>query len=56
MRLEKVDGFEIFAAAESIGHPLAWFARVVEIEHGSDGVHAQAVDVIFVEPEERVGN
>ena len=27
------------------------FARVVEIEHGGDGVHAQSVDVIFVEPE-----
>jgi hypothetical protein len=26
-------------------------ARVVEIEHGGDRVHAQAVDVIFVEPE-----
>ena len=48
---EEVDGFEIFASAEFVGNPLALLARIVEIEHGGDGVHAQAVDVIFVEPE-----
>src|SRR6266567_9103514 len=47
---------QIFAAAELIGNPLAGLARVIEIEHGSDGVHAEAVNVVFVEPEEGVGN
>src|SRR6267143_4148203 len=32
------------------------FARVVEVEHGGDSVYAKAVDVVFVEPEERVGD
>jgi len=26
--LEEIDGFEIFAAAEAVGTPLAFFARV----------------------------
>src|SRR5580704_802506 len=48
---KEVDGFEIFSAAELVGNPLALLARVVEIKHGGDRVYAQAVDVIFVEPE-----
>src|SRR5256886_10742218 len=28
-------------------------SRVVEIEHGGNGVHAEAVDVVLVEPEKR---
>ena len=48
---QKVDGFEVLAAAEFVGDPFALLARIIEIEHGGDGVYAQAVDVIFVEPE-----
>ena len=48
---QEVDGLEVFASAELVGNPFALLARVVEIEHGSDGVHAQAVGVIFVQPE-----
>ena len=51
---EESDGFEIFAAAEYVRNPFAGLARVIEIEHRGDGVDAQAVDVIFVDPEERV--
>ena len=46
---------EIFAAAEFVGDPFARLAAVVEIEHRGHGIDAQAVDVIFVEPEQRVG-
>ena len=35
----------------AVGNPLALFARVIEIEHGGDGVHAQAIGMILVEPE-----
>src|ERR1035438_3672021 len=48
---QELDGLEVFAAAEAVGNPLACFARVVEIEHGGDGVYTQSVDMIFVEPE-----
>src|SRR5215831_1680549 len=54
--LEKPDGVKIFAAAVLIGNPFALFARVIQIEYGSDRVHAESVDVVLVEPEERVGN
>ena len=53
--LEEIDGLQIFAAPILIGNPRAFFARVIEIEHGSDGIYTETVDVIFVEPEERVG-
>src|ERR1700751_3408223 len=36
--------------------PLAGFARVIEVKHRSHGVHTQTVDVIFVEPEERIAD
>ena len=49
--LNEGDGVKIFAAAIFVGNPLALLARIVEIEHGSDGVHAKTIDVIFVEPE-----
>src|ERR1700674_715216 len=48
---QEVDGFEVFAPTELIGNPFTLLARVVEIEHGSDGVDAKAVGVIFVQPE-----
>ena len=54
--LEEEHGLQVFASAEFVGNPLARLARVVEVEHGGDGVHAQAVDVIVVEPEEAVGD
>ena len=54
--LEEGDRLQVLAAAVAVGHPLARLARVVEVEHRGDRVHAQAVDVVLVEPEERVGD
>ena len=53
---QEINGLEIFAAAENVRDPLARLARVIEIKHRGDGIHAQAVDVILVEPEKRVGD
>ena len=47
---------EVLAAAVLVGDPLARLARVVEVEHRGDGVHPQAVDVVALEPEQRVGD
>ena len=52
--LEERHGVEVLAAAELVRHPLAFLARVVEVEHRRDGVHAYAVDVVLAQPEERV--
>ena len=54
--LEEFHRFEILMTAIDIGHPLAVVAVVIEVEHGGNRVHAQTVDVIFIQPEERVGN
>ena len=53
---QKLDGLEIFASAELVGNPFALLARVIEIKHGGHGVHAQAVNVKAVAPEQRVGD
>ena len=52
--LEEVDRLEVLVAAEHVGDPLAGLARVVEVEHRGDGVDPEAVEVVAVEPEERV--
>ncbi len=39
-----------------IRRPLAVLARVVEIDHGRDRIHAQPVDVILLDPEQRIGD
>jgi hypothetical protein len=44
---------EIFAAAVLVGQPV--LARVIKVEHGRDGVHAEAVDVVLLDPEKGVG-
>src|SRR3984885_14499771 len=50
------DGIEILATAMNIGHPFARFPGVVKVEHGSNGIHSQAVNMVFVEPEKSVGD
>src|SRR5580700_4245285 len=47
---QKVDGLKIFPPAELVWNPLTLPARVIQIEHRSDRIHAPAVDVVFVEP------
>ena len=50
------NGFQIFAATVAVGYPLAWFAGEVEVDHGGNGIDAEAVYVVFVEPEEGVAD
>src|ERR1700687_6505897 len=38
---QEVDCFEVFASTELVGNSFTLISRVVEIEHGSDGGHAQ---------------
>src|SRR6202040_1742773 len=52
--LEETDRFEVLTAAKGIWNPLARLPRVVEIEHRRDRIHAQTVQVILVDPEERI--
>ena len=51
---QEIDGFQILVAAVAVRNPLARLARVIEIQHRSDRIHAQSVDVILLQPEQRV--
>jgi hypothetical protein len=55
-RLEEIDRLEVLPTAEAVRFPLAVLAAVVEVEHRGHGIDPQAVDVIPVEPEDRVGD
>ena len=52
--LEEVDRLEVLVAAEDVRDPFAGLARVVEVEHRGDRVDPQSVEVVAVEPEQRV--
>src|SRR5271157_3511589 len=53
--LEEVSGLQILAPAELVGDPFARLARVVQVEHGCDGIQAKPVDVILLQPEQSAG-
>ena len=53
--LEELDGFKVLAPAVPVGSPLAFFAGVIEVQHRSDRVDPQPVDVIRVDPEPGAG-
>ena len=53
--LDESDRLQVFVSPILIGDPLARLPRVVEVQHGGDGVHAQAVDMVLVQPEHRAG-
>jgi len=52
---EELDGLQVFPPAEGVGNPLARGARVVQVEHRGHRVHAQAVHVEALAPEQRIG-
>ena len=54
--MQKLYRFEIFTAAILIGYPFAGFAGIIEIQHRGDAIDANAVGVIFFEPENRAGD
>ncbi len=48
--------FEVLVAAMLVGYPLSFLARIVEMQHRRHRIDAEAVDVIAIEPEQRVRN
>ena len=54
--LQELDRLEILVAAIDVRNPAAPRARIVEVEHRGDGIHAQSVEVIHLQPEQRVGD
>ncbi len=54
--LQEADRLVVVVAAIDVGHPLTGVAGVIQIEHGGDRIHPQAVDVELVEPEQGAGH
>ena len=52
--LEEIDRLQVLVAAEHVGDPLARLARVVEVKHRGHRIDPEAVEVVAVEPEQRV--
>ena len=54
--LEKFDCFQILIAAVFVGDPLTVFFTVIKIQHGSNSIYAETIDVIMFDPEQCVGD
>src|SRR5271166_5656707 len=52
--LEKSRRVAVVVGSVGIWEPLPGLARIIEVEHRGDGVDAQSIDVIAIEPEEGV--
>ena len=48
---EECNGFKVFVAAVDVRNPLTVVSVIVEIEHRSNCVNPQTVNVVFVNPE-----
>ena len=53
---QKVDRFQVLAAAMLVGPPVAGSAGEIQIQQVGDCVHPQPVQVIDIKPKHRVGN
>ena len=53
---QEMHGFEIFTAPVDVGNPLAVLAAVVSVEHRGDGIHAQTVNAVLLDPVQRVAD
>src|SRR4051794_24803677 len=51
---EEIDSLDILPAAVAVRKPFAFLARIVAIEHRGDRIDSQPVEVIALEPEERI--
>ena len=54
--LEKFDRFQVLIAAVNIRHPLTVVLAIVEVQHRSDCVHADAVCMVYIFPEQCIGD
>ena len=50
-RLQKLNGLQMLLAAVDVGGPLAVPAVIIQVQHGGHRVHADAVQVVLLQPE-----
>ena len=54
--LEKLHRIQVLISAIQIRHPLAGPLAMVQVKHPGDILHPQAIGMINLRPEERIGN
>jgi hypothetical protein len=55
--LQELDRLEVLVAAVSVGDPTAvGRPGIIQVEHRGDGIDAQSVEVIRLQPEQRVSD
>ena len=54
--LQELDGLQVLLAAIDIRHPLSVIFSIIQIQHGSHRVHADAVRVVHLRPVQGVGD
>jgi len=52
---QKIDSFQVFSATVFIWNPVTGFARVIQVEHGGDGIHPQAIQMKLLKPVDGAG-
>ena len=52
---QEIDCFQMLSPSILIRNPFSWFTHVIEIEHGGNSINTQPINVIFMQPEERIG-
>ena len=52
----ETDGLQVLATSVVVRHPLTGLTGVVEVEHRGHGIDAEAIDVIFLDPKESIGD
>ena len=48
--LEELDGLQVLLTAVDVGYPLSGLAGIVQVEHGGDRIHPQAVKMELIQP------
>ena len=54
--LQELDGFQIFISPIDIGYPFSIIFSVIQVKHGSHGVHTDSIRMILLRPEQRIGD
>ena len=54
--LEELDSVKVLISAVLVGKPLAVLLAVVKVQHGSDSIHADSVDMVLVDPVVDIGD
>ena len=49
-RFQQINRAQVFTTAVLVGNPLAFFSAVIQIQHRSDRINAEPIDVVFIKP------